>query len=145
MEARVTAISWKFGVSGDWNTGLYWSGGVAPGAGDDVTIAASGTYTVTLSSADAAHSLVLNDAAATVSVNYGGSLALGGALTVTAGTFQLNGGVVTGGTLSASGGTFEWTVGTLDGVTYDGTMEVGAGSRLFIGANGLVARGAGGS
>ena len=45
----MTAISWASGVSGNWNTALDWTGGAVPGAGDDVTIDASGIYTVTIS------------------------------------------------------------------------------------------------
>jgi fibronectin-binding autotransporter adhesin len=141
----MAAISWKSGVGGDWATAADWSSGTVPGAGDDVTVGATGTYTVTINEAQAAKSLTVKAAGATVTDN--STLTMGGALTLTAGTFQLNGGgVIGGGTMSATGGVFAWDGGTLNGVTYDGTLDMSAAtSVLHIGANGLVAKNAAGT
>jgi hypothetical protein len=65
----MTAIKWKTGVNGDWATAADWSTGTVPWAGDDVTIDATGKFTVTISKVEAAHSLVLNSATATVADN----------------------------------------------------------------------------
>ena len=46
---RAAAISWTGSANGNWTDGTKWSGGVAPGLGDDVTI--SGTHTVTIDAA----------------------------------------------------------------------------------------------
>ena len=156
----MVAISWAFGVSGDWSNGLYWTGGETPGLSDDATIAATGTYTVTVSTADAANSLLLNAAGATLAISGGGALTIAAALDVTAGVIQLNsggrlnidstlqlaggtlqltsGGVISGGTLSADGGSFVWNGGTLSGATYAGTLALEANAILAIGAGGLI-------
>jgi hypothetical protein len=139
----MAAISWASGQSGDWTTAADWTGGVVPGAGDDVTIAAAGTYTVTISTADEAHSLTLDDAKATVSDT--GTLTLGTKLTLTAGTFALDSaGMIVGGTLSATGGVFAWDGGALAGVTYDGTLNLSVANASLIVTGGFTATGAGG-
>ena len=115
------------------------------GAADDVTIDASGVYGVTISSADAAHSLTLNDPTATLSIVNGGTLTIGTTLTANFGTVDLYGGVIAGGTLSATGGKFLWD-GTVEGVTVDGTIDLSAvNSRLFVTGGGLVDKGAHGA
>ncbi len=141
----MAVVSWKSGVSGDWATAANWSNGTVPGSGDDVTIGASGTYTVTINGPQAARSLSLKAAGATVVDS--STLSMNGALTLTAGTFQLNsGGVISGATLSATGGVFLWNGGTLNGDTYRGTIDMSAAnSVLRIGAAGLIATGSGGS
>src|SRR5208282_5884854 len=98
------------GGSDDWTAaGSDWSLGAPPTAEIPAVIDATGTYTVSISSADTAASLTINDANATVEDESGGSLALGGALTITAGAFDLTGGTITGlNVLSiGSSGTFD--------------------------------------
>jgi len=137
-------ISWKSGSNGNWNAASDWSSGTVPGAGDDVTIGASGTYTVTISDTEAAHSLTIDDAGATV--NDTGTLTITSTLTVSAGTFELSsGGTISGGTLSASGGTFAFDGGTLNGVVYDGTMDLSPSNSSVVIANGLTVTGVNGS
>ena len=110
----MTAISWKSGVSGNWNTKTGWSGGKVPGSADDVTIGAAGTYTVSITDAEAAHSVALKTKGATLDDT--GTLALGTTLALTAGTLELdNGGVIAGGTIEALGGTLLANGGTLCG------------------------------
>jgi hypothetical protein len=70
-----TPDKWKTAVNGNWTTSADWSAGV-PTSSNDATIAVSGTYTVTISSADVANSLTINDANATVSAVSGGTLSL---------------------------------------------------------------------
>ena len=82
-------VTWN-GGSGVWDTATLWSTGAIPGAADAVTIDAGGSYTVTLNgTADAAASILLNSAAATLSIQ--GTLALGGTLAPEAGTLELAG------------------------------------------------------
>ncbi len=97
----MTAISWKNGVNGDWSTAADWSGGTVPQSTDTVTIAATGTYTLTITAAEAAASVTLAAAGATLADS--SSLAVGTAMLVSAGTLALSsGGSVTGGTLTVS-------------------------------------------
>ncbi|MEO8926691.1 MAG: hypothetical protein ABI306_05955 [Caulobacteraceae bacterium] len=141
----MAAINWS-GKSGDWTTAADWVGGITPGSADTVTIAAPGAYTVTLTSADSASSLTVNDATATVAVNNGGTLKLGSTLALTAGTLQLNGGgTISGGILSATGGAFQWNGGVMAGVTYDGTLNLSvANDALTVNGAGLISKGVGG-
>jgi hypothetical protein len=143
----MTAIHWTNSTGGDFADGADWSGGVVPGAGDNAVIDASGTYTVTLVSAEAVQSLVLNDRGATVSLGNGADLTLGSNLTLKAGHFDFNAGAtITGGTLRAKGGKFIWNGVTLNGVTYDGPLNLSKrGSSLRIGPLGLVLAGSDGS
>jgi fibronectin-binding autotransporter adhesin len=139
----MSIIHWSSAVDGDWNTAADWNGGV-PGAGDDTFIDALGTYTLTISSAEAARSLTIDDAGATVACN--NTLSIGTTLTVSAGTFQLNGGSnILGGILSAPGGAFAWNGGVLTGVTYQGTLDLSGASAIVHVMGGLTVTGAGGA
>jgi hypothetical protein len=140
----MTAIKWASGKSGNWNTAADWTGGVVPGAGDDVTIDAAGAFTVNISAADAAHSLTLDNATATIVDT--GHLTIGSTLALTAGTFDLEArGEITGGTLSASGGAFVFNGGTLNGVTMDGALSLASYSSLHVTSLGLIVKGVGGT
>ena len=103
---QMASVNWKSGVSGNWNTAADWTGGAVPGSASDVIVGVAGSYTVTINASDAAHSLTINNATATVADD-AGMLTLGTKLSVTAGSFALsNGGVVSGGTVAVgSGGT----------------------------------------
>jgi hypothetical protein len=91
----VSAPAHWVGASDDWTTsGSDWSTCSAPATGTNAVIDASGTYTVTITSADVAQSLTIDAADATVSDESGGSLALGGALAIAAGEFDLAGGAL---------------------------------------------------
>jgi hypothetical protein len=110
--------NWISSSSGNWITVADWSSGV-PNSNSDAVISNTGGYTVTLSSADTAHSLSLNDTGAIVSDNTGGSLKLAGGsgtLAITNGAFQLAGGSLQAGIISiSSGGTFLIAKGTYTG------------------------------
>jgi len=141
----MSAISWKSGISAYWNVAADWSSGGIPTSTDDVTIAAAGTYTVTISDARAAKSLTLDSAGA--SVTDSGTLTLTGKLTLTAGTFTLaSGGVLSGGTVVAGGGgAFVADDGTLSAVTYQGTLDLSQNYTDLTIAGGLTLTGSGGS
>ena len=64
----MTAINWKNGVDGDWSLNTNWNPATVPGGGDAVTIAAASAvpYAVTISVAEAASTLTLNQKNATV-------------------------------------------------------------------------------
>ena len=98
----MSSTSWKAGLSGDWFTAANWAGGV-PTSATDVFISAFGTYTVTLSGAASAHSLTLNSLGATLSESSSGSLAVGGAFEIDAGTTILGGNNNIGGGLTVTG------------------------------------------
>jgi len=143
----MATIQWASGVSGHWETAADWSGGTVPGAGDDVIIDAPGTYGVTIKTREAADSLTINDAKATVFCK--NPLTIGGTLTVAAGKFDVDGnspvsGGIIGGTLRATGGEFLWNGGFLSGVTYEGTLDLSAPSALII-SDGLKVTGADGT
>src|SRR5262249_52523739 len=110
--------NWISTSSGNWTTVANWSSGV-PNSNSDAVISKPGTYTVTLSNADTAHSLSVNDAGAIVSDNNGGSLILAGGsgtLAITNGIFQLAGGSLQAGIISIdSGGTLRIAKGTYTG------------------------------
>jgi hypothetical protein len=140
----MAVINWKSGINGDWGTAADWSNGMVPGAATDVSIAATGTYTVTISAAEAAHSLSINAAGATVSDN--SSLTIGTTLTLSAGTFALgSSGDLAGGTVKVgSQGHVQLNGGTLTGVTWLGSLTFGASQTLFVN-DGLSVPGASGT
>jgi hypothetical protein len=139
----MSSISWAGAVSGDWATGANWSGGVAPGANDDVKIALSGNFTVDITTPVSAKTLTLNNPGATVLDT--GSLTLTGALTLTAGTFNLGtGGAIVGGTIVDSSSHLFCAGGTLDGVTYQGQLNLLSGGQSVTIANGITLSGVGG-
>lgn len=136
-------ISWLSGVFGDWNTASFWSTGAVPGSGDQVSIAASGTYDVTLFGQGAAASVAISAAGATFYV--AGSLALGGTLSLQSGTLALAYGAINGGTLALAGGNFVADGGTLAGVAVQGVLGLQASQATLFVSGGLALSGAGGS
>src|SRR5271166_2612806 len=123
--AGANQIYWKSpGVGGDWTQGSDWVGGIAPGPADDAFIDASGSYVVTISTAVSANTITLSDSQATVTETATGSLTLAGALTLSAGTFQLNAGTTPVGGLTQSGGVLSGA-GTL---TVSGTTALSGGA-----------------
>ena len=121
----MTAINWKNGVNGDWSLNTNWNPATVPGSGDVVTIAAASAlpYTVTISVAEAASTLTVNQKNATVADQ--AILTMGGALTLTAGAFDLQAaGTIKGGALVMNGGTLLTDGGTLDGVKVQGILNL---------------------
>lgn len=144
MIEAATSISWKAGISGDWSDASDWSGGVVPGASDNVTISAAGSYTVSINSSAAAASLLIENTATTVDDS--ATLTLAGALSVMAGTLALgHGGEIRGGTISAgTQGDVICSGGTLAGVIYQGTLNLGTTSSYLNLKDQNIFRGAGG-
>jgi hypothetical protein len=70
-------------VTGNWNAGATWVGGVPPGPGDDVIINTSATITVTASTSCASISWTGNPTASrTLTVNAGVTLSVSGSITL---------------------------------------------------------------
>jgi len=95
-------VYWAGASGADWTTANAWtvSGGntiAPPNYNNDVVIGESGSYTLTITSADTTNSLTITSAGASADVQdeTGGSLALNGALTIEAGSFSLVGGSLT--------------------------------------------------
>ena len=158
----MTAIKWKSGVSGDWNTGSDWSGGV-PGASNAVTIAAAGTYAVTVDHSEAAQSILLNAAGASlVESGQHVTLTLGTGLTVSAGTLSLIASLyspqlgfgstqlIEGGflnvsksgvlsmTLPAGAGSAEYSTQVASSVDLEGTTNIGTQTVLYLTGGGVL-------
>ena len=101
----MATINW-LGGDGDWSTAADWSGGVVPGAADDVTIGATGPYTVTVTATETARSLTLNsDATLEIGeyVHGPGTLTLGGNLTLGGAAGVIVGGYLSYGLLTVAG------------------------------------------
>jgi hypothetical protein len=133
--ARMTDISWASGISGDWSTQSDWDPAQIPGSSDSVTIGASGTYTVTISTAEAVDFLNISAAGATVEDEAAftlGSFTLGGGVLGVSGTFILDGGTISGGSIAINGGTFQVDNGTLFNTVLNGpgTITVASGGTL---------------
>ena len=84
--------TWRAGVDGNWDNASKWAHKGVPNALDRVLIAAAGSYTVTVNSADYAQSVVLDNGTATLSIAAGGDLDVEQGLDVQAGTLALAGG-----------------------------------------------------
>ena len=121
----MTTIAWGSGVSGAWSTAADWAGGKVPGSTNDVSIAAFGAYTVSLSSSASVHSLALDSFAAALDIT--APLAIATGLSITQGKLELgDGGVISGGTVSYGGGSFLAEGGTLSGVIFKGPLNLSA-------------------
>ena len=125
---------------GELGLGSSWTPtGGPPTASDTATINATGTYTVTINSADVAQTVILDSAGATIDDIAGGSLTVGGTLGIDTGTYDLMGGTLTaahiriqhGGLLEGSG-----TIGAT--VTNNSVIEVSSGGARLPAASQLV-------
>jgi autotransporter-associated beta strand protein len=104
-ETPMTNTFWN-GTSDDWSNAANWSPGL-PNSKRDAIINADGTYTVTISSADTARSLTIDNAGATLSENSSGGLTMRGGLTLDSGTVILNSANSFGGETTLVGGLLE--------------------------------------
>jgi len=126
----MTSFTWNVG-SGNWDLGSNWTPTGPPTATDTATISATGTYAVTINSADVAQTVILDSAGATID-DTAGSLTVGGTLGIDTGTYDLMGGTLTadhiriqhGGLLEGSG-----TIGAT--VTNNGVIDVSSGTLDF--------------
>src|SRR5262249_2982870 len=128
---------WINSAGGDWATAANWGNGV-PTANLAADIDASGTYRVTISSADTTCGLLINAAGAAVSDNTGGSLSItgsggpsnpNGALTIRAGSFALAGGGLPAGSITLQdSGSLEFGTANSENVTFaagaSGTLKI---------------------
>lgn len=136
----------EHGVTGDWNQASDWSGGSVPDSVDNVLVAASGTYAITITQEhEAARSLTIDSAGATVQM-VDSRLDIGRVLAIESGTLTLDDSELKGETLATgSSGSFVAHSGTLSGVTYEGTLDLsGRKSSLEI-RHGLTLTGSNGS
>ncbi|MFZ0422007.1 MAG: hypothetical protein WAL80_03930 [Xanthobacteraceae bacterium] len=163
ISVTINPTAYWAGQSGDdWTTANDWtdSNGVTiatPNELNNVIIDQTGTYTLTIASADAANSVTITagGAGADVQDETGGSLTITGALTIDAGTFSLAGGSLTAasiyvgaaghfigeGTVQApldnDGGTVE-ALGNLSlsgAVSGAGTFQIETGNTLDFGSS----------
>jgi hypothetical protein len=118
----MTAISWKYNTDGLWSNAANWSGGVLPGAADDVTLSTLSDHTITYASATTTiHSLTATT----------DSLAItGGSLGILAGASFGQSLTVSGGTLALLG-TSASVAGTFNGIS--GQVTLATGTKLAIG------------
>ena len=98
-QAATFTCTWTTGASGTWNIAGNWSACNAtfPNNGADnfnATIAAAGTYTVSITNSNIIDNLTLNSANATLSLNSGGTLQVNTLATITSGTLLVNGGTL---------------------------------------------------
>jgi probable HAF family extracellular repeat protein len=123
-----TTVSWLNGAGGDWDVGSNWSTGAAPGAGDDVSIAAGGAtyYVVSVTAPVDVNSISVT--------NPNALLAIGDTTVDVAGdvSFDGDGGAGDGGLTVKGGGQFQ--VG--------GTLSLGAFASLALSAGASASVGA---
>ena len=131
VAAEVTSASWINTMGGNWTTAANWDPATVPNNNGadryEVTIDATGAeYTVSLSSDITIDELLLNSAEATVN-HTGGTFGASGAITLSAGTFQLNGGTISSTIIDVAGGTLAITANVnnlLTGVTVNGDLTL---------------------
>ena len=144
-------FSWVSGVDGDWSDTGVWDNGVPSDSSAVATIAASGTYTVTINSNEgfSVDSVTLNNAGTTLAV--AGFLSLDGGFNITAGkitgagSLDIGGGSIGGGTVSVANQSISGTVALSAALTDTGAVSLGfsATDTLALGANTLKLTGTG--
>jgi hypothetical protein len=107
----MAAVNWNTGISGNWSDRTKWSTGTVPGGVDNVTIDASGTYTVIVDGSDSANSLVFNAPTSTIAILSGKLLYIEGA-------------AITGGTIDGPG---NWWTGGVTSITSGQPLTLGGG------------------
>jgi hypothetical protein len=121
----MAAIFWNSGVSGNWSAASNWSSDTVPNGGDDVTVNATGTYTVTVDGSDAANSLTFNAPNAIINFAASNDSLEARAATITGGTIDGPGKLFVGGEV--------WTITAGTPLTLGGgvtlqVLSVGPGS-----------------
>jgi hypothetical protein len=122
-------VTFNNSAGGNFGTGINWSSGHHPIAGDtgDITSAFSGAdYSVQVTDAEAAALINVGVANGALIVEAGGVLTVG-SIDLTAGTLEVvSAGEITGGTTitDGSGTSTIFSDGTLDGVTWKGTLAL---------------------
>jgi autotransporter-associated beta strand protein len=141
----MTTVFWTNGVTGNWNDKTKWNTGLVPTAADDATINNAGIFTVSVTTADVANSLTFDAANATLSESTTGSLNIGGAFDLEAGTVVLRhansfGAVtVTGGVLAAFvGNALGGATLNLDGGEFTGMVSETIANPISMGGAGTI-------
>ena len=113
---RASQVVWTNTAGGNWNDAANWSPNQVPGSTNDVVIAASGTYTVTLNISTTVNSLSLGGASGQQTlVNNGYALTLNQASVInTNGVFALGGGSLTDTNQLTINGQLAWNAGEID-------------------------------
>jgi uncharacterized repeat protein (TIGR01451 family) len=131
-------VHWINGAGGTWTNAANWNTGTVPAPGDNAFIDASGTYTVTLTSAQTVQSVTVGSGisgAQTLQIS-GAALTINAASTVTnTGVLDLNHDIQGTGTL-LNNGQILWNAGsfTNGGVTNASSMTLlSAGSKGLAG------------
>jgi len=134
--AEAATITWKNPAGGDWATPANWNPSTVPGPADTATIALSGTYTVTLTSAAQVASLNLGGSSGVQTLaNAGATLTLNGASTIsTHGTYSQTAGTLTVGEPLSVSGVLNWSGGILGG---SGGISITTKGKLNVGGNAL--------
>ncbi len=131
----MSKISWKYNLDGMWSNAANWSGGVLPGAADDVTLATRTYHTITYTAAagnTTIHSITatndgLNMTGGTLSVLAGASLENA---SLSQATLALNGPTDSiSGTLTDTNGYLG--LGTSTTLTLGGTSTFGYGNIYY--------------
>lgn len=119
--ARAIDYAWNNTSGGGWGTNTNWSPTGVPAAGDNVSVALGGTYTVTLGGDRSADNVTLNSANAQVNA-FGSNFALGGTMTLAAGNWVMGGFMGTPVTLT--GGTITRGAGATGTLTVEGDLRL---------------------
>ncbi len=142
LAADVTS-TWSTATSGNWNVNANWTNVPAQGgfpnngngsvATYDATISPVGSpYTVTLSTNITVEDLLLNSASATLNQT-AGTFTATGAIALSAGTFQVNGGTISNTIVNVTGGTLAIAsnvTNLLSGVTVNGDLTLNTTSAV---------------
>ncbi len=126
----MTATFWVVS-NGNWDTAANWNTGVAPGAADEAVISASGSYTVTISTPITVASIMVDNAATTLSVNDPGQ-------TVTDSGDLVDGGQLLVDWSGGQGGTSLSIGGALTSSNFVGIGNLSLSAPTLVTANALV-------
>lgn len=80
MASAGAPVSWKTATSGNWNVAGNWDPAGVPGISNDVLIGLAGPFTVSVTAAAGAASLDISNPDATLAINSGQVMTLGGAV-----------------------------------------------------------------
>jgi len=122
--AHSTTYVWSNTAGGNWNVAADWSPNGMPGSGDTADISASGTYTVTVNTAESVGTLTMNGTSGmqTLNISSSGTLTINSASTGNANAVvEVSGGTLTGTGSLTLAGILNWTSGTISsGVSFAG-------------------------
>jgi filamentous hemagglutinin len=123
----MAAISWKNPVTGDWATAANWIPGKVPGAGDAVTIAVPGFYTVNLTTPVKVGSIVISNTSALLAVQDPGQTETVSGAVSNSGALQVDTGGPGGTTLNIGGTLTNLHVVNIGNNAATATTKVGVG------------------